>query len=281
MRRFDSFFIILGLAFVSVELAGCGSPSSGSSGPPGSGVGGHNAGSVGGSSGIAGNNAGSGNVFVNATGGSTSDPCLGANPPVSCGMTAPPGCGDGKVNQASEACDDGNALAGDGCNGICQVEPNHTCPPTGGACVVSFTCGDGVVNPGEVCDQGTFQGSPGCSADCKTQDNGYKCLPGQQCVALFSCGNGRIETGETCDPPSPGNGCSATCQTETGWRCKPGACTKLPYCGDGIVQTDQGEQCDEGTHQGSPGCSADCLSMERHLHLHPRPSLRLSDTHLW
>ncbi len=262
MRRFESFFIVLSFAVASVDLAGCGSPDAGSSGPPGSGVGGHNAGGVGASAGIAGNNAGSGNIFVVGTGGSTSDPCLGTNPPVNCNMTAPPGCGDGVVNQASEACDDGNALAGDGCNGICQVEPNHTCPPAGGACVVSFTCGDGVVNPGEVCDQGTFQGSPGCSSDCKTQDKGYKCLPNQQCVALFSCGNGRIETGETCDPPSPGNGCSAKCQTETGWRCTPGLCKKLPYCGDGIVQADQGEKCDEGTHQGSPGCSADCLSQD-------------------
>ncbi len=184
--------------------------------------------------------------------------------------TAPPGCGDGIINQASEECDDGNTIAGDGCNGLCKVEPNHKCPidpndPTHNLpCVVSFICGDGVVNPGEQCDQGKYQGSPGCSADCTTQDPGYKCLPAQQCVALFQCGNSRIETGETCDPPNPGNGCSATCQKEAGWSCKPGSCTKLPYCGDGIVQADQGEKCDQGQYQDAqhPGCSKDCLSMD-------------------
>ncbi len=254
MRRNEFFFAILGLALITGNLLGCGSPGA-SSGPPPSSVGGAGGARTGTGSGTSVSNAGSG--YQVYTGGSPGTAGASAHQ-----GTAPPGCGDGVVNQASEACDDGNALAGDGCNGICQVEPNHTCPPTGGACVVSFTCGDGVVNPGEVCDQGAFQGSPGCSADCKTQDKGYKCLPGQQCVALFSCGNSRIEQGETCDPPNPGNGCSATCQTETGWRCKPGSCTKLPYCGDGIVQVDQGEVCDEGTHQGSPGCSADCLSKD-------------------
>ena len=196
------------------------------------------------------------------TGTSSTVDCNGPNPPVSCTLQAPPGCGDGKVNQATEQCDDGNTLAGDGCSGTCQVEPNHVCPPTGGACTVSYRCGDGVVNPGEVCDEGTYQGSPGCSADCKTQDPGYKCVAGAPCVALYQCGNSRIEQGETCDPPSPGQGCDANCQTETGWRCKPGSCSKLPYCGDGIVQTDQGEKCDEGTSQGKPGCSADCKTMD-------------------
>src|SRR5689334_15281044 len=39
-----------------------------------------------------------------------SDPCKSAAPPITCQMmTAEPGCGDGKINQAKEACDDGNS----------------------------------------------------------------------------------------------------------------------------------------------------------------------------
>jgi cysteine-rich repeat protein len=182
--------------------------------------------------------------------------------------TAPSGCGDGIINQPSEECDDGNTLAGDGCNGICRVEPNHVClvdpndPTRSSPCVVTFKCGDGIVNPGEQCDEGSYQGSPGCSKDCKTQELGYKCTPGQACIAQYTCGNGRIEFGESCDPPNPGGGCDANCKAELGWRCVPGSCTKLPYCGDGIVQQNVGEQCDEGTFQGSPGCSKDCLTQE-------------------
>ena len=263
MRRTYFFLMVSGLSLLSAAMVGCGSntisgPPPGSTGTSGTG----NNGGAGATSGNPGTTNTGGSGFGFGTGGTTSIDCSGPNPPTICSLTAPPGCGDGKINQPSEQCDDGNTLAGDGCNGICQIEPNHVCPTPGQLCIVSFTCGDGIVNPGEVCDEGTFQSSPGCSADCKTQDPGYKCTPGQACVALYVCGNGHIENGETCDPPSPGNGCSATCQTEAGWRCKPGSCSKLPYCGDGIVQASSGEKCDEGKFQSSPGCSADCLSMD-------------------
>ena len=35
-------------------------------------------------------------------------------------------CGNGKLTP-SEACDDGNRLAGDGCNNQCLVEPSYAC----------------------------------------------------------------------------------------------------------------------------------------------------------
>src|SRR5664280_523445 len=253
-------FLILGLALMVVPVAGCSSANNLSSGPPVSGVGG----AVTGAGGGGGTGSSSYLVGSGGTTGTSSDVCKGPNPPAACNMVAPPGCGDGKVNQPSEQCDDGNTIAGDGCNGACQIEPNYTCPPAGGACTLNFRCGDGVVNPGEACDEGQYQGSPGCSADCKTQDPGYKCVAGQACVPLYVCGNGRIEQGETCDPPNPGNGCSATCQTEAGWRCVPGSCTRLPSCGDGIVQAALGEKCDQGQYQNSshPGCSADCKTQD-------------------
>jgi len=217
------------------------------------------------STGVAGAGVGGSGTFVGSGGGfqlETGGSTAAATGGTSGQGTAPPGCGDGAVNQASEFCDDGNTLAGDGCSGMCQVEPHHTCPPEGGTCTIDFWCGDGVVNPGEACDQGEYQGSPGCSLDCKTQAAGYNCVAGEPCEKVLVCGNGRIETGETCDPPNPGNGCSSACGAETGWRCIPGSCTKLPYCGDGIVQPSAGEKCDQGAHQGSAGCSADCKTQD-------------------
>lgn len=47
-------------------------------------------------------------------------------------------CGDGII-EGSEACDDGNAFDGDGCNSSCQVEANYTC-----AAQIFSTGGDGV-----------------------------------------------------------------------------------------------------------------------------------------
>ncbi len=92
------------------------------------------------------------------------------------------------------------------------------------------------------------------------------------------CGNGVLDPGEQCDDGNTnnGDGCSATCQIEAGWNCPtPGqlcipcgtnACDTGPvgYCGDGILQTNLGEECDLGPLNGvrSEGdcflCNTDC-----------------------
>lgn len=38
-----------------------------------------------------------------------------------------PVCGDGIV-ETGETCDDGNTVPGDGCSGVCQIEPGYACP---------------------------------------------------------------------------------------------------------------------------------------------------------
>ncbi len=64
------------------------------------------------------------------------------------------------------------------------------------------------------------------------------------------CGNGSVENGEQCDDgnTASGDGCSATCQLESGFTCPtPGMpCTVLLYCGDGILTPP--ETCDDGIH---------------------------------
>jgi cysteine-rich repeat protein len=61
----------------------------------------------------------------------------------------PPGCGNG-TKDAGEACDDGNATDGDGCDSNCTL--------TG--------CGNGVVTQGETCDDGNQADGDGCEASC-------------------------------------------------------------------------------------------------------------------
>ena len=69
-------------------------------------------------------------------------------------------------------------------------------------------------------------------------------------------------TGEKCDDRNqvPGDGCSASCLVESGWKCpQPGqACVKVEICGDGVVQAGLNEQCDDGNHRPGDGCSASC-----------------------
>ena len=177
-------------------------------------------------------------------------------------LPVPPGCGDGINNQnGMEQCDDGNTVAGDGCNGICHVEPNWTCPPAG-TCMRSFKCGDGRIDPGEVCDDANTADNDGCNATCTVQDGRYVCMAGKPCVLNSICGNKRVEQGENCDDGNmaSSDGCSSTCQLEQGWVCQaPGSpCMKAPRCGDGIVQANLGEVCDDGNITDGDGCSANC-----------------------
>lgn len=65
------------------------------------------------------------------------------------------------------------------------------------------------------------------------------------------CGNGSTETGETCDPPSTAAYCSSTCQ----FLYPPPA--GYP-CGNGIVDADRGEDCDDGNRNDGDGCSGGC-----------------------
>ncbi len=58
-------------------------------------------------------------------------------------------CGDGVVG-TGETCDDGNAIPGDGCSGVCQIEPGYTCPTAGSPASSRVqVCGDGVIEGNE------------------------------------------------------------------------------------------------------------------------------------
>ncbi len=156
-----------------------------------------------------------------------------------------PVCGDGVI-EPPETCDDGNTIPGDGCSGVCQIEPGHVCPTPDKPCVETWVCGNGIIDPGETCDDGNNTSGDGCSSTCQIEP-GWTCTGGtvretgdasppvdSGMVALSDaaapspskcfqdrCGDGIIETGETCDDGNDvsGDGCSSTCQIEPGWAC--------------------------------------------------------------
>lgn len=63
------------------------------------------------------------------------------------------GCGDGFLDPAVEACDDGNTIDGDGCSAACLLE----------------SCGDGVIQAPEQCDDGNTLSGDGCSPACQIE----------------------------------------------------------------------------------------------------------------
>ncbi|MCA9677821.1 MAG: DUF4215 domain-containing protein [Myxococcales bacterium] len=159
------------------------------------------------------------------------------------GNCTPTGCGNGVVT-GEEACDDGNAVSGDGCDATCVISG----------------CGNGVVAPDEACDDGNDVDGDGCDANCtvtgcgngiQTMDEGCddgNDVDGDGCDAnctVSGCGNGVVGPDEGCDDGNAisGDGCDANC-TVTG-------------CGNG-VQT-AGEACDDGNLDANDGCSPTCV----------------------
>ena len=171
-----------------------------------------------------------------------------------------PKCGDGKLNQAIEQCDDGNLVPGDGCDPLCKKEPE---PQSDGTVVVSeimanpdadsgndsgewfevhnptlkdvdltgWTIQDDPVQKPGTC---TANGSKSCliNADCDGADTCK--LPAksvQETHKLVAvCGNGRIEPNELCDDGNnqAGDGCGAACSVE-------GSCSAMRLVGNGSV----------------------------------------------
>ncbi len=151
-------------------------------------------------------------------------------------------CGDGDL-AVDEACDDGNAVDGDGCDSDCTITAcgNHiatvgeVCDDgnvvDGDGCDSDCTitaCGNGIATVGEVCDDGNTVEGDGCDSNC----------------ALTACGNGIVTVGEVCDDGNAvnGDGCDVNCT--------------IPACGNGVVGADEG--CDDANLTNGDGCNNNC-----------------------
>jgi fibro-slime domain-containing protein len=165
---------------------------------------------------------------------------------------AVPVCGNG-VRERGEECDS----PGDGCDDLCQLEPNYACPEPGMACI-PLVCGNGTRTPNEDCDDGNMASLDGCSSACVVEP-GFRCNTGG-CTPI--CGDGLVMMGEGCDDGDrdSSDGCSAACTEEPFFDCtnQPGmasTCTTTIACGNGAIEP--GEICDP---PGQNGCSAGCKS---------------------
>lgn len=163
-----------------------------------------------------------------------------------------PRCGNER-REGTETCDDGNTVAGDGCDAECHTETGWICAIVGAACAPA-KCGDGLKIGDEECDDGNTVATDGCDATCKLQE-GFQCLtPGMPCTPTV-CGNGLKEGTEQCDDGNKRayDGCDATCKKEP--TCVVGSgCAAV--CGDGLKYPS--EACDDGNTRDGDGCSATC-----------------------
>jgi cysteine-rich repeat protein len=195
--------------------------------------------------------------------------CQCPAPPEAGACTSIAACGNGRLTSA-EACDDGNNEDGDGCSADCRmVTPGWQCRVPGRKCVPF--CGDGQMLGGENCDDGNAVSMDGCSSTCLTEP-GWSCMGSPSVCTQSVCGNGIQESGEGCDlgrPPTvpdgenglfygDATGCSKTCTKEP--NCRPNGTTQAcsTACGDGNIDTADGETCDDGNAVAGDGCSDTC-----------------------
>ncbi len=143
-----------------------------------------------------------------------------------------PECGDG-IQAGTEECDYGSQNDDslyNGCTKSCRFGP---------------FCGDHEINGTEQCDN-----SRNTTVTSGEPDG---CAPG--CVLPPECGDNKIDVGEDCDNGSANvDGLytvdAPTCNTH---------CQRNPFCGDGITDTEHGEECDDGLNIGGYGyCDVGC-----------------------
>lgn len=168
-------------------------------------------------------------------------------------------CGDGVLQSfLNEACEDGNFADGDGCSGICAVEPGYTCNGSGCKLIcLTLDCNDGDPCTTDTCDIGVCSNTPNTSP----------CDDGDACTSNDACTGGNC-SGQTlnCDDSNPctddscnsGSGCVAVPNAAN---CDDGdACTDTDVCSAGVcagvaLDCDDGDACTADACVPGVGCA--------------------------
>ena len=133
-------------------------------------------------------------------------------------MERPAECGNGRL-EGDETCDDGNMIAGDGCDDLCRDEPHRR----DAGIDASVEAGIDVGHPVDVgFDAGRDAGVDAHSDDAGDVD-GLDAEPAEAAVdsGVATCGDGVVDVNEACDDGGRAisDGCSDLCQIEPGYLC--------------------------------------------------------------
>jgi len=194
-----------------------------------------------------------GKVVSNCTEGTTCDP-----------LSSDAGCTDATVVASTlddyvaggENTDPGSQQGTAGTSGTSSAAGTSGTSGTGGTSGTSGTAGvpgaSGTAGADAV-DESAGAGGAGGS--------GPQCGTGPGCPPASVCGDSVLTGYEQCDDgnAAPGDGCSASCRLEPGFKCAPSGtksvCSKT-VCGDG--RTEGFETCDDSNSAPFDGCSPSC-----------------------
>ena len=204
-------------------------------------------------------------------------------------------CGDDIIQTGGGEDCDGDNLANMTCVGLSlglgTLRCMDTCRWDTSGCEENAVCGDGTVaSPYEQCEpenlngesclsRGFYGGDLACADDCRAFDEA-------SCEAEGRCGDSMIQSayGEVCEEGDLGE---ATCESLGYYGGEPACaddCLSVDVtgcegrCGDGVVETAQGEECDgsaigegscetEGFYEGALTCGDDCRYVTDGCHL--------------
>jgi hypothetical protein len=139
---------------------------------------------------------------------------------------------------------------------------------SGGTTPPASTCGNGKLDTGEQCDgsllngktcvtQGFTSGSLSCTSSCTL--NTAACVKSTTTGGPAVCGDGLIESGEWCDGSNL-NGQTCVSRGYKGGSLKCYACAFNTFycwhCGNGMVESGNGEQCDGASSLSGKTCSS-------------------------
>jgi cysteine-rich repeat protein len=233
------------------------------------------------------------NVVCNDNNACTDDSC---DPTLGCKYVANTvNCSDGNactqgdkcasgacVSGTGKTCNDGNLCTADSCNtttGDCVFNGGamngSSCDADASLCTAGDSCQSGncVAGPKLACDDGQLCTSDSCDPvkGCQHTANNAPCNDGNACSGPDVCSGG------VCAPPplscDDNNPCTIdSCNPQSGCAhlnvldktscgptsiCFSGTCT-AGKCGDTVLMTLLGEQCDDGNTASGDGCSAIC-----------------------
>lgn len=157
-----------------------------------------------------------------------------------------PVCGDGMV-EGTEACDDSNTDAGDGCSATCTVEAGYACTPDSPSlCTDIDECTEGTDNCDDHATCTNTPGSFSCACEPGYSGDGVTCSDVDECA----------KSGDTCDENASCTNAkgSYACECNAGYEGDGMSCEAT--CGDGILVG--GETCDDGNTMDGDGCDAAC-----------------------
>jgi cysteine-rich repeat protein len=120
--------------------------------------------------------AGTGVLHLPGTPGS----CIAGVPATVTGTRCPSG-----TIEPGEECDDGNATAGDGCDGTCRIEPCYGCAGTPSVCAPA-PAGTACDTDDNVCTVGTCDDALGCVETTVSCDDGLQCTE-DSCDPVLGC----------------------------------------------------------------------------------------------